>query len=103
MKKFFISFEKEKILITEVLVKKLTALDDPTVLWSKEDRYQVLSLNIKPIWYSFYLFDSIKEAKDYCIYLITEDFILSSRKNKRKYSEQELENKIFSIETKLLK
>lgn len=115
MRKFYTQFYKEKITIFEVEVRKVTGVEDPSVMWLKEGEYKAKVLSpscllekdqqgkiTNPVWFSHIFNDSLDEAKASAKKSVVDSFNRNLLKFGKEFSEQEVEDKVSAIEVIML-
>lgn len=117
MIKYIIYTKKENFTIMEVECEKILPIEDPSVLLLPNNEWcariikpsifnKILSSNKDnisyEIWYSHFLFDSIKEALIKLEEMVREDFKFNFMKNNVQFSEIDIQKVLNNVQHSML-
>ena len=115
MRKFFIHSHKGSTSILEIEIRKLGGLDDPSVMWLQPGEFKVKVLSpasllektatgqvVHPNYYSHSIYDSVEDAKIKLTQQLTDAAVREFKKHGTPYSDQEILDRVSSIEIKML-
>ena len=119
MKKFTIHVRRNEHTIYEVECEKLQPIDDPSVMWLKEDEYKarvtapeaLLEKKVEgdkttftqPVWCSHAFYDTVLEAETRCAKDIRHEMVeFAMQKRRAAASEEEIRAEVAKIKVVML-